>query len=193
MAPKKVTGTSAEETQLWWNSFHLFKNFKELTDQRMLAIFPLVLTDGTMTWFFGQSAATKANWAGLQDTFKERYFPQDNQQVEAGITGLVMKQRTGQSVSDYMSAVELEASRAEIEGDQLRCVIIQGLLPNIRHFVVTREGNDVNSLRRWLTVAYAAAVPDPKDEISSVVKDIQKRLKEMRVHAAYPSNGQGRE
>ena len=81
-----------------------------------------------------------------------------------------MKQRTGQSASDYMSAIELEASRAGIEGDQLRCVITQGLLTNIRKFVVTREGNDVNSLRRWLTVADAAAVPDPKDEISSVVK-----------------------
>ena len=59
--------------------------------------------------------------------------------------------------------------------------------------MVTREGNDVNSLMRWLTVADAAAVPDPKDEISSVVKDIQTRLEEMRVHKSYPSNGQGRE
>ena len=75
----------------------------------------------------------------------------------------------------------------------MRCVIVQGLLPNIRQFVVTREGNDVNSLRRWLTIADAAAVPDPKDKISSVVKDIQKRPEKMRVHAAYPSNGQRRE
>ena len=60
-------------------------------------------------------------------------------------------------------------------------------------FVVTREGNDVNSLRKWLTVSDAAAIPHPTDEISSVVKDIQKRLVKMRVHAAYPSNGQGRE
>ena len=78
-----------------------------------------------------------------------------------------------------MSDVELEASRAVIEVDQLRCVIVQGLLPNIRQFVVTREGNDVNSLKRWLMVADAAAVSDPKDEISSVVKDIQKRLEKM--------------
>ena len=44
-----------------------------------------------------------------------------------------------------------------------------------------------------VNVADAAAAPDPKDEISAVVKDIQKRLEEMRVHAAYLSNGQGRE
>ena len=77
-----------------------------------------------------------------------------------------MKQRTGQSAVDYMSAVELEAIRAGIDGDQLRCVIVQGLLPNIRQFVVIREGNDANSLMRWLTVADAAAVPDPTDESS---------------------------
>ena len=89
-----------------------------------------------------------------------------------------------------MSDVDLEASLAGKEGDQVRCVIVQGLLPNIRQFVVTREGNDVHSLRMWLVVADAAAVSNPKDEISSVLKDIQKRLKGMRVHAAYPSKGQ---
>ena len=104
-----------------------------------------------------------------------------------------MKQLTCQSATDFMAAVELEASRARIEEDQFMCVIVQGLLPNIRQFVVTREGNDANSLRRWFTVADAAAVPDPKEEISSVIKDIQKRLEEMRIHAAYQSNGQGRE
>ena len=92
-----------------------------------------------------------------------------------------------------MSDVELEASLTGKEEEQARCVIVQGLLPIISQFVVTREGNNVNSLRRWLTVADAAAVPDPKDEISSVVKDIQKRLEKMRVHAEYPSNGQERE
>ena len=57
-----------------------------------------------------------------------------------------------------------------------------------RHFVVTREGNYINSLRKLLIVADAAAVPDPKEDISSAVKDIQKRLEEMRVHAAYPTD-----
>ena len=92
-----------------------------------------------------------------------------------------------------MSAVEVEAGRAGIEGDQLRCVVVQGLLPNFHQFVLTHKGNNVNSLRKWLTVADAAAVPDPKDAISPVVEDIQMRLEEMRVHAAYPSNGDGRE
>ena len=193
MASMKFTSTSAEDVQLWWNSFNLFKNVKELTNQRALAIFPLMLKDGAMTWYLGQSTATKANWAGLQDTFKERYFPQEINKWKQTWQVWSMKQRTGQSATDFMAAVELEVSRAGIEEDQLRCVIIQGLLPNIRQFEVTREGNDVNSLRRWLTVADAAAVPDPKDEISLVIKDIQKLQGEMHVHAVYPLNCQGRE
>ena len=106
VAPKKFTGTSAEDAQLWWNSFHLFKNFKELTDQRALAILPLVLTDGAMTWYLGQSAATKANLAGLENAFKERYFPQEINKWKQTSQIWSMKQRTGQSSSDYMSAVE---------------------------------------------------------------------------------------
>ena len=97
-----------------------------------------------------------------------------------------MKQKAGQSAIDYMACVEMEARRAGI-GDQLRCVIIQGLLPNTRQFAVTREGNDIASLRKWLTVSDAAAVPELKEDISNVVKDIQKRLGEMRVNAAYPT------
>ena len=99
-----------------------------------------------------------------------------------------MKQKTGQSAIDFMASVEIQARRAGIEGDQLRCVIVQGLLPNTHQFAVTREGNDINSLRKWLSVSDAAAVPDPKEDNSSVVKDIQRRLEEMRVHAAYPTD-----
>ena len=60
-----------------------------------------------------------------------------------------MKQGKEQSATDFMSRVELEASRAGITGDQLRCVVVQGLLPHVRQFVVTREGNDINSHRKW--------------------------------------------
>ena len=77
LTPMKFSGTSSEDAQLWWCSFELFMNFKELTDQRALAIFPLMLKDGAMTWYLGQSAATETNWTTLQDAFKERYFPQE--------------------------------------------------------------------------------------------------------------------
>ena len=47
IAPMKFTGTSSEDAQLWWSSFELYMNFKELTDPRALAIFPLMLKDGS--------------------------------------------------------------------------------------------------------------------------------------------------
>ena len=77
VAPMKFSGTSSEDAKLWWCSFELIKNFKELTDQRALAFFPLMLKDGAMTWYLGQSTATKINWTTLQDAFKEHYFPQE--------------------------------------------------------------------------------------------------------------------
>ena len=48
LAPMKFTGTSSEDAQLWWSSFQLYINFKELTDPRALAIFPLMLKDGAV-------------------------------------------------------------------------------------------------------------------------------------------------
>ena len=41
-----------------------------------------------------------------------------------------MKQKTGQSAIDFMASVEIQARQAGIKGDQLRCAIVQGMLPN---------------------------------------------------------------
>ena len=65
LAPMKFTGTSSEDAQLWWSSFQLYKNFKELTNPRALAIFPLMLKDGAMTWYLGQPEVTKTDWTAL--------------------------------------------------------------------------------------------------------------------------------
>ena len=44
-----------------------------------------------------------------------------------------------------------------------------------------------------LTVVDAVAALDPKEDISSAVKDMQRRLEEIGVHASYPSNVKERE
>ena len=87
-----------------------------------------------------------------------------------------MKQGKDQSAVDSISAVEVEAGRVGITREQLRSVLVQGLVPYVRQYVVTLEGNDVNSLRKWLAVADTAAEPGPNVYISSAVKDIQRRL-----------------
>ena len=92
-------------TQLWWSSFQLHKNFKELTDQRALAVFPLMLKDGAMTWYLGQPEATKSDWAALQDAFKERYFPQEMNRWKQTSEVWSMKQKADQSAIDYMACV----------------------------------------------------------------------------------------
>ena len=125
----KFSGTSSEDAHLWWNSFELFKHLKELTDQRALAIFLLMLKIWAMTWCLGQPAKSKSNWTTLQDAFKERYFPQEINKWKQTSQVWSMKQGMDQSGVDFMSAVKVEGGRAGITGDQWRCVVVQGLLP----------------------------------------------------------------
>ena len=70
----------------------------------------------------------------------------------------------------------VKTGRDKIAEDQLRCAVVEGLLPHVGQFVVTREGTDISYRRKWLAVADSAAEPDSKDDISSAVKDIQRRL-----------------
>ena len=145
---------------------------------------------GAMAWFLVQPAATKTDCTAHQKTFKERYLPQEINRLKQALQVWPMKQGKDQSAVHFMSAIEVEAGRAGITGVKLRCVKSAMFFPHIRQFVVTRECTDVSSLRKWLAIADAAA--DPKDHISSAMKDIQRQLEEMRVHAAHPSGDSGR-
>ena len=82
-----------------------------------------------------RSARYNMDGLGLQDAFKERYFPQEMNRWKQISKVWSMKQKAGQSAIDYMACVEMEARRAGIEGDKLRCVVIQGLLPSTRQFM----------------------------------------------------------
>ena len=52
LASMKFTGTSAEDAQLWWNSFQLLKNFEELTNQR--GDFPSDVKRWGHKWYLGR-------------------------------------------------------------------------------------------------------------------------------------------
>ena len=75
-----------------------------------------MLKEGAMIWYLGQSAATKTNWTTLQNVFKERYFPQEINKWKQTSQVWSLKQGKEQSAIDFLSQVELEASRAGIKG-----------------------------------------------------------------------------
>ena len=81
---------------------------------------------------------------------------------------------------DFMTSVEEEAARSQIAVDQISNIVIQGLKPNIRQFVIGKEINDLPSLRKWIAVADTAAVSETRDDFAIVVMDIQRRLREMK-------------
>ena len=82
---------------------------------------------------------------------------------------------------DFMTSVEEEAARSQIAVDQISNIVIQGLKPNIRQFVIGKEINDLPSLTKWIAVADTAAVSETKDDFAFVIKDIQRRLEDMKV------------
>ena len=86
-----------------------------------------------------------------------------------------------QSSVDFITSVEVEAARSQIAADQISNIVIQGLKPHIRLFFLVKEINDLPSLRKWIAVADTAAVSDTRDDFAFVVKDIQRRLEEMKI------------
>ena len=95
-----------------------------------------------------------------------------------------MKQKMKQSSIDFMTSIEVEAARSQIAVDQISNIVIQGLKPNIRQFVLGKEIDDLPSLRKWIAVADTAAVSETRDDFAIVVKDIQRRQEEMKVSSA---------
>ena len=78
-----------------------------------------------------------------------------------------MKQKMNQSSVDFMTSIEVEASLSQIAVDQISNIVIQGLKPNIRQFVLGKEIKDLPSLRKWIAVADTAAVSETRDDFAS--------------------------
>lgn len=162
LAPRTFHGLPGENAETWFDTYKLYVTARSLTLQEELNPFPIFLRDGAADWSRSfQTPLTSS--AALEKAFRTQFAPtllEKTFDVESVFSRV---QQTGERVADYIVVMQKLASRLSdgdaptISADVLRSLVMRGLRPYIRRYVIQRNPKDMNEV---LSAVRAAEVSE---------------------------------
>jgi len=138
-APQSFTGTNMD-ADAWLAHFQRYTEYRQLSENDVIAILPLFLKDVAIDWYENLPANVKQDHEALMNNFKN-YFgktPFDYVFDEESI--FTRTQRATEKVRDYIAQMQKLAKRIPgLEDDLLMWVIIKGLRPFIKANVIQHK------------------------------------------------------
>jgi hypothetical protein len=195
-APPPFKGESAENAQAWVEQLERYVKCRNLTNDEKKDFFPLFLRDLAIDWFDGLDAGEKDTFAHIVESFKKRYVPADFDIVLAQESVFARCQKQGETARDYVAQMQKLARRLpNVTGDTLRYVIVRGLLPHVKRYVVQQDAQtieDVLKAARIAELSTSAADTDLGELVAEVrasraeVRQLSSRVNGMTVNSVEP-------
>jgi len=127
------------------------------TDQ--LAAFPLYLKDGAIDWYDTLGQDVRNNMEQLLKEFQSFFCPSPIDHVLQAESVFTRVQRPNERVRDYVSAVQKLARRLPaLDEGILKCIILRGLRPNIKAFVLQQRADTIAEILEATRVAESAGI-----------------------------------
>ena len=146
-------------------------SFYDLSDKKSADSFPFHLESHAKIWYNTIPDSQKANFDNLITLFKKRF--KDKQHL-LDLTILQTHQGRNESVLDYLSRLCQLATNRNISDDILLAVAMNGLKPELKTIVMTKELKNVEELRHCATLAEKAISSNTVNTIShTVLEEIQ--------------------
>lgn len=117
--------------------FEYYATFCKWTDKDKLAAFPLALTGSARIWLLTLTE-TYDNFDQLKQLFNDRFLSKTDEWVLRKELS-DRKQKLNESVMDYCADVMKRCQRLKIKAEDQMHKFIEGLLPELRDFVILRE------------------------------------------------------
>lgn len=194
ITPPPFAGASHEDAKLWWNTFTYFAKYKKLSDDQQLATFPLLLRGPALQWFEALEDANKDTIAHLQEAFKGAFGIHEASKWSQERELFQQNQGPTQSARDYINTMKFKARELELPDAQLARMVLGGLKPSIRAFVLQQPHATTEEISKAAILA-EAAMPPPLNEEPSLIAEIsvlKEQLAEMtaatRAMAIQPPN-----
>jgi hypothetical protein len=106
----------------------------------------------------------------LLQAFNQRYGLSQAQKWRTEKDMWTRDQKENESVDDYVTAMQLTANRVSMPTDQLQELIIQGLKPELRLFVLNSRVHDIPELLTIARTCEAARMVDKPPAINSSIE-----------------------
>ena len=171
----KFKGDNTQNVDTWLSMYKQYCSFYDLSDKKSADSFPFHLESHAKIWYNTIPDSQIANFDNLITLFKKRF--KDKQHL-LDLTILQTHQGRNESVLDYLSRLYQLATNRNISDDILLAVAMNGLKPELKTIVMTKEPKNVEELRHCATLAEKAISSNTANTISQTVLEEIQTLKD---------------
>ena len=173
LRPAAFKGLASEDADRWMKRFLSYSEFCNMDDQRKTRIFRLMVEQAAEVWYNGLAEAVRNNWQQLHDAFTQKYINANNLNwlKEQGLFARV--QGHGESVESYITDVRQRCSQLQKGEAETRSIILRGLLPGIKAFVIGQQPANLEEVELKAKLAESIENLKPKDTSSDRVNLMQ--------------------
>ncbi len=187
LTPQPFTG-EGEDPTVWWTSVEQYVAFRKLTDEQFMGLFPLLLRGTAAQWYQNLKDAEKKDKATLKTTFSTA-FQQGNAALWARERQLFGKCQGEQSVMQYITNMQTAARGLDLPDEQIIRVIVGGLKPPIRAYVLQQKPATLPELFKHATLAETTVQPDlPAGSILQEIQSLRTEIQKIQTAASSSSN-----
>ena len=173
LRPASFKGLASEDADRWMKRFLSYSEFCNMDDQRKARIFRLMVEQAAEVWYNSLPEAVRGNWQQLQEAFNQKYINANNLHwlKEQGLFARV--QGREESVESYITDVRQRCSQLQKGEAETRSIILRGLLPGIKAFVIGQQPADLEEVELKAKLAESIENLKPKDASSDRVNLMQ--------------------
>jgi len=138
-APQPFTGTNLD-ADAWLAHFQRYTEYRQLSENDVIAIFPLFLKEVAIDWYEILPANVKHDHDALMSNFKTYFGKSPLDYVFDEESVFSRKQKATEKVRDYVAQMQKLAKRIPgLDDDLLIWVIVKGLRPFIKASVIQHK------------------------------------------------------
>lgn len=161
------------EATTFVRDFEDVTTYKGLAGNKKLAAFALCLRGAARDWHDGLPREVRENWDRLRERFLEVYKPRQETLWAKERDLYHRHQAEDMPVLSFISGIAKEARELRLRDEQLINLIIGGLRPDIRRYVLDREPRDMDQLLEAASRAEARLAEPQRDHEQELHKQIK--------------------
>jgi len=123
---------STPDPEIWLSHFHRYVNYRRLSDEDQLGLFPLFLKGLALDWFDNLRDNTTADMHTLLAEFKAYFCPSELDHFLDPGSLFSRVQQPHEKTRDYIACMQKLARRLPgVDEETLRCVVVRALRSNL--------------------------------------------------------------
>ena len=181
--PGLFFGKSDEFGQEWLQKFELWAQCKGFEDDIKLAALALHLKGAAANWYHVLPDAGKDTWVHTRASFLARYGLNQLASWQRASQLWSTQQLPGESVLDFIEKIQRAARDVNMDDEQQRFVVLNGLRPSIRSHVLRQNPGDMVALRRAAHIAEQTDSTSGTDDNSLAIRQIERQLQQLTLQS----------